>query len=154
MLMTLSVFFHTIALLPIAFRKHRFIDHGPGPIWGWIRIKMENKKTSKLNKRALVFFLMLFSASILPFSGFLMHEATNHGTESVRFLSMGFHNVASIMFAMSLLLHLKFNWKPIINYLRNKQSMHIKYLKEMAIAGTILLSSLGFMVVHIFAAHL
>jgi len=107
----------------------------------------------KLNKRALVLFFMLFSAAILPFSGLMLHEASSHGAERLQFLVMALHNVAAIVFTISTLAHLKYNWKPILNYIRDKKDRLIKYPKEMAIAASTLGILLLFSVIHVTHFH-
>ena len=108
---------------------------------------------SKLNKRVLVVFFMLFSAAILPFSGLMLHEASSHDVERLQFLAMALHNVAAIVFTISTLVHLKYNWRPLTNYIRNKKDQLIKYPKEIAIAGATLGILLMFSILHAFNFH-
>jgi hypothetical protein len=66
----------------------------------------------KLNKRAMVVFFMLFSSAILPFSGVVLHDAVLHDSERLKFVPMAFHNIAAIVFAVSAVIHMKYNWNP------------------------------------------
>jgi uncharacterized membrane protein len=117
--------------------------------WGKEMI-MDN---AKLNKRALVVFFMLFSVAILPFSGFLLHEASAHDLERPRFIAMALHNVAAIVFTIATIVHIKYNWKPIIHYIRDKKDRLIKYPQEMAIAGSTLAILLLIAIVHVTQSH-
>jgi hypothetical protein len=108
---------------------------------------------AKLNKRALVVFFMLFSALILPFSGLMLHEAGSHDSQKLQYLAMALHNVAAIVFTISTLVHLKYNWKPILNYIRDKKDRLVKYPKEIAIAGSTLVILLLFSILHVTQSH-
>jgi hypothetical protein len=108
---------------------------------------------TKLNKRALVVFFMLFSAAILPFSGLMLHEAGSHDSQKLQFIAMALHNVAAIVFTIFTIVHLKYNWKPIINYVKDKKNRLIKYPKEMAIAGSTLAILLLFSIIHVTQSH-
>ena len=111
---------------------------------------MEN---TKLNKRALVVFFMLFSAAILPFSGLMLHEAGSHDFQRLQFMAMALHNVAAIVFTISTIAHLKYNWRPILNYIRNKKDHLLKYPRELAIAGTTLGVLLLVSIIHVTQSH-
>jgi hypothetical protein len=108
---------------------------------------------AKLNNRALILFLMLFSAAILPFSGIALHEAISHGSERLKFVAMGFHNVAATIFTLSTLVHLKYNWKPILNYIKDKRDRLLKYPREMAIAGSTVVILILFSMLHVLHSH-
>ena len=82
----------------------------------------------------MVVFFMIFSAVILPFSGFLMHETANHHVAGVHWVTMGLHNVASIVFTVAALIHVKYNLKAIQNYIQDKKEKVLRYPKEMSIA--------------------
>ncbi len=115
---------------------------------------MNNARTKQLNTRVMVVFFMIFSAAILPFSGFLMHEAANHNADSLRWITMGLHNVASIVFAVSALIHVKYNLKAILNYIQDRKEKVLRYPKEMAIAGIALALILLSVTVHVVSQHL
>jgi len=115
---------------------------------------MNNARTRQLNTRVMVVFFMIFSAAILPFSGFLLHEVSNHEIEGLRFVAIGFHNVASIVFAVATLIHVKYNLKAILNYIQDKKEKVLRYPKEMAIAGITLTVMLLLVTIHVVGQHL
>jgi uncharacterized membrane protein len=115
---------------------------------------MNNVRTKQLNTRVMVVFLMIFSAAILPFSGLLMHESANHHADSLHWVTMGLHNVASIIFTLAVLIHVKFNLKAILNYIRDKKEKVLHYPKEMVIAGTALAIMLLLVTAHVVSQHL
>jgi hypothetical protein len=96
---------------------------------------------------------MLFSAVQLPVSGILLHDSSAHGSARLKFIAMAFHNVAAVVFAVSAAIHVKYNWKAIINYLKDKQVRLLKYPREMAIAGSTLAILLLLSVIHVLHNH-
>jgi len=115
---------------------------------------MNSTTPTQLNKRALVFFFMIFSAAILPFSGIPLHEAFNHNAEVLKYFSMGLHNVAAIVFAISAIIHIKLNWKAILNYLKSKKDELVRYPREMTIAGLTIIVLLLIVISHILRSHI
>jgi len=116
--------------------------------------KMNPTTSTALNKRALTFFFMIFSAAILPLSGIPLHEALNHNAEALKFFSMGLHNVAAIVFCVSTIIHIKLNWKAILNYVKSKKDELVRYPREMAIAGFTISLLLMVVISHIISAHI
>ena len=126
---------------------------------GRVRMKhkgeiMNTARAEQLNKRVMVVFFMMYSAAILPFTGFLMHEAANHNANSLHWITMGLHNVTSIVFAISVLIHVKYNLRAILNYIRDKKEKVLRYPKEMAIAGITLAVMLFLVTAHVMGHHL
>jgi hypothetical protein len=115
---------------------------------------MNNARTKQLNARAMVVFFMIFSAAILPFSGLLMHESANHHEDSLHWVTMGLHNVASIVFVVAVLIHVKINLKAILNYIQDKKEKVLRYPKEMAIAGITLVVMVLLVTAHVVGQHL
>lgn len=106
-----------------------------------------------LNRRAIVTFFMLFSFATLPLSGVLLHESVLHGTEHLKFLSMAFHNVAAIVFTLSAVVHVKYNWRSIVRYLLDNRHRLARYSREVAIAGSTLVILLLFSLMHVMHSH-
>jgi len=115
---------------------------------------MNTTTTTQLNKRALTFFFLIFSAAILPFSGIPLHEALNHNSEVLKYFSMGLHNIAAFVFAISAIIHIKLNWKAILNYLRSKKDELVRYPREMAIAGFTIIALLLIVISHLLRTHI
>ena len=115
---------------------------------------MNIAKTKQLNIRVMVVFFMIFSAAILPFSGLLMHASANHQADRLHWVTMGLHNVASIVFAVAVLLHVKYNLKAIQNYIQDKKEKVLRYPKEMALAGITLAIMLLLVTAHVVGQHL
>jgi len=115
---------------------------------------MNATTSTQLNKRALTFFFMVFSAAILPFSGIPLHEALNHNAETLKYFSMGLHNVAAVVFCISTIIHIRLNWKAIINYVKSKRDELLRYPREMAIAGLTIIVLLVAVISHIMSTHI
>ena len=83
-----------------------------------------------------------------------MHESANHHADSLHWVTMGLHNVASIVFVVAVLIHVKFNLKAILNYIQDKKEKVLRYPKEMAIAGITLAVMLLSVTAHVVGRHL
>lgn len=103
-----------------------------------------------LNLRALVALLMLFSFIGLPLAGIALHFSEDAPFAPTRHLLMTFHNLSATIFLISVLLHLKLNWKPLTNYLRMALGKGMRYREEFGVAIVIVVATLALGVVHVF----
>lgn len=107
----------------------------------------------RLNKRVLTTFGMIFSFATLPISGILLHETDQQGPERIKFLAMALHNVAALIFAASATLHMRYNGRQILLYLRDQKTRLVKHPKELAIAASALALPMLLAVLHVIECH-
>ena len=109
---------------------------------------MSTSQRSKLNYRAFVSLLMLFSFAWLPPSGVILHLTDTGSKPVLRHASMSIHNVAGIIFLIAALVHVIYNAKSIGHYLAVKASTFPSLKRE---AITALILSVGLIL--LFASH-
>ena len=77
---------------------------------------LENNKTKNTGRRS-VSLIMLFAFIALIPSGILMHLIDAAGSHEDKFIPMAVHNLSAIVFVVSGLFHIKFNFKLIKKYI-------------------------------------
>jgi len=108
---------------------------------------------AKLNGRAIVFYFLFFSVLILPISGILLHITHENDSEKIEYISMAFHNLAAIIFTISSVMHVRYNWRPILNYLKKQKHRSIRYPREIIITGTTIVVLMGLLMIHFLQNH-
>lgn len=111
---------------------------------------MNSLQKAPLNRRALIALVLVCSFVLLPISGFALHFADNAPFQPVRHLLMTMHNLDAIIFLIATALHLKLNWKPLLNYIKNKQRQASHVRTEVMIATGIVASPLALGILHVF----
>lgn len=111
---------------------------------------MNKLQPRPLNYRVLLVLVMLGSFIFLPSFGLALHLSSNTPFQPVRHLLMTFHNLASIIFMISLILHLVLNWRPLWNYLKMTVKKVGMYRKELIVATVLLAIPLGLGILHVF----
>jgi hypothetical protein len=112
---------------------------------------MNMVEKQSLNKRSLNVLIMLFSFSLLPFSGIMIHST--HGMserEPIRHFAMSIHNLSAIIFLITCLVHLFVNRKPMFKYLSEKTPYYSRFKREAVIALAIVFTLVGFFSMHAF----
>jgi hypothetical protein len=110
-----------------------------------------NKADSRsLNMRALTVLMMACSFACLPPAGFALHFASAAPFQPTRHLLMTIHDLAGLIFLAALVLHLKFNWRPLLNYLRVTSGRLGTYRRELLIAGLSVATPLALGILHVF----
>ena len=102
------------------------------------------------NLRALLSLVMFGSFIFLPSFGLALHLFANVPFQPTRHLLMTLHNLAGIIFLISLILHLWLNWRPLWNYLKLAIGKVGMYRKELIVAVLLLAIPLGLGVLHVF----
>lgn len=87
------------------------------------------------DKRAFTALLMFFSFLWLVPSGFVMHFAGLSETEPFRHLVMSVHNVSSLLFLVSVVIHVVLNWKPMARHFSAKTREYSRLRKELLVAA-------------------
>ena len=108
-------------------------------------------KPQHLNTRALVALVMLGSFVWLPTVGIALHFANLSPFSPTQHLLMTIHNLAATIFLVSLVLHLKLNWKPLLNYLKLTAARSRGYRTEFGVAILIVGIPLSLGALHVFA---
>lgn len=108
-------------------------------------------KPHHLNSRALVALLLICSFVWLPVAGIGLHFADSAPFAPTRHLLMTIHDLAAAIFLISVLLHLKLNWKPLMNYLKITVERGRSYRAEFAAAFLIVTTTLTLGILHVFA---
>ncbi len=104
-----------------------------------------------VNKRSLNVLMMLFSFSLLPFSGMAIHST--HGMseyEPIRHFAMSVHNFAAIIFLTTAIIHLAANRKAIAKYIVSTTTEYTKFRREALIAFLFVLGLVGLFAMHAF----
>ena len=111
---------------------------------------MNSLQKAPLNRRALIALVMVCSFVLLPISGLALHFADNAPFQPVRHLLMTVHDLDAIIFLIASALHVKLNWKPLLNYIQNKQRQASHIRTEVRIAAVIVASPLALGILHVF----
>ena len=76
-----------------------------------------NNLTKKNAGRRIVSLLMLFAFIALIPSGILMHLNDTAGSHNEKFIAMAVHNISAMIFVISGIFHIKFNFNLIKKYI-------------------------------------
>jgi len=74
------------------------------------------KKT--FNKRAIASLTLLFTTIMLPISVWIAHAT--HGT-AASYTWLHIHGVLGLMFIVSVVFHIIYNWRPLMRHLGQKK---------------------------------
>ncbi len=91
-------------------------------------------KKKQFNKRAFISTTMFISGLFLPFTGFMNHTYQLELTQARHFW-MSVHNVSGVLFIIFLILHLVYNWKTLLNYIRKAKE---RFLRKEALTAILL----------------
>ena len=78
---------------------------------------VKNNMTKKNTGRRIVSLIMLFAFIVLIPSGILMHLNDTPDSHNDKFIAMVVHNFSAMIFVVSGIFHIKFNFKLIKKYL-------------------------------------
>jgi hypothetical protein len=106
---------------------------------------MVMEKKRKINGRAVASLFMLFSFISLVPSGIALHIAADGGFKTAEHITMTIHNASALIFLISAVIHIVFNWKITLSYMKAKTTGYRKFSKEtiIAILGVIVLLSIA-----------
>jgi hypothetical protein len=99
--------------------------------------QVEQSIKHPLNKRALTSLFMFFSFAWLVPSGIIMHFAAQSTVEPLHHIVMSMHNTASLIFLVSVVVHLTLNWKPMSHYMISKINEYLPFKTELMIAALV-----------------
>ena len=111
---------------------------------------MKKLQPRPFNLRALLALVMIGSFTFLPSVDLALHLSSNAPFQPTRHLLMTLHDLAGVIFVISLILHLWLNWRPLWNYLKMTVGKVGTYRKELVIAALLLAIPLGLGILHVF----
>jgi succinate dehydrogenase/fumarate reductase cytochrome b subunit len=103
-------------------------------------------KKKPFSKRAFISTAMLISGLLLPVSGIMNHDLQFEQLTIERHFWMSVHNVSAIIFLIFSILHISFNGKALLNYLKKTKEI---FISKEAILALIFI----FVIVGLFASH-
>ncbi len=104
-----------------------------------------------IRKRSLNVMIMLFSFSLLPFSGIVIHST--HGmneNEPLRHFAMSVHNLSAIIFFVTCIIHLLANRTTLSRYISEKTARYLQLKREALIALVFVITLVGLFSMHAF----
>lgn len=105
-------------------------------------------KKRPFNKRAFISTALFTSGLFLPISGLMNHVLQIEGLTIVRHFWMSVHDIAGILFVIFSILHISYNWKALINYVKKVKDIFIS--KEAFIAIILVILIVGLISSHTF----
>lgn len=100
------------------------------------------------NKRAFISTALFTSGLFLPISGLMNHILQLEGITNARHFWMSVHDISGILFVIFSILHISFNWRALINYIKKVKDIIIS--KEALIAIILVIFLVGLISSHVF----
>ena len=98
------------------------------------------------NKQAFISTAVFTSGLFLPVSGLMNHLLQFEGLTITRHFWMSVHDISGILFVIFSVLHISYNWKALINYIKKVKDIYISKEALFALILTVL-------IVGIFSSH-
>lgn len=108
-----------------------------------------NKK--QFNKRAFISTGMFVSGLSLPFTGFMNHSLQFEKLTIERHFWMSAHDVAGVIFIIFVILHITYNWRILLNYIKKAKEKFVSKETLSALAFVIII--VGLISSHAFHIH-
>jgi hypothetical protein len=105
-------------------------------------------KKKSFNKRAFISTALFISGLSLPITGFINHSLQFDQLSVERHFWMSAHDIAGILFIFFGILHISFNWRALVNYVKKTKDKFIS--KESLIAIAFVIIVVGLMSSHAF----
>jgi hypothetical protein len=100
------------------------------------------------NKRAFISTALFTSGLILPISGLMNHVLQFERLTLARHFWMSAHDISGILFVIFSILHISYNWRALINYVKKVKDFIIS--KEAFIAIILVIIIVGLISSHAF----
>ena len=107
---------------------------------------METTGKKKFNKRAFVSVAMFVALAALPVSGIMNHNLQFETLTPERHFWMSVHNMSAFLFTVFAIIHLSYNWRPLLDYMRKAKKITIS--KEAVLAIVLVVFIVG-----VFSSH-
>ena len=99
-----------------------------------------------INKRAIISTALFTPGLFLPISGLMNHVLQFEGLTIARHFWMSVHDISGILFVIFSILHISYNWRALVNY--------VKKVKDIIISKEALIAIiLVFLIVGLFSSH-
>ena len=98
------------------------------------------------NKRAFIANTMFFSGALLPFSGYMNHRLQIEPIVGARHFWMSVHDMAAILFTISVVIHVYYNWHSLVKYIKKARTISVS--KEAFAALIVVLVIVGLFSTH------
>jgi len=108
----------------------------------------QNVKKKPFNKHSFISIAMVFSVLILSFSGMANHKHQFEQLTLERHFWMTIHNTAAVLFVIFAILHVSYNWRVFINYVKKTKKTFIS--KEALTAIALVVVIVGLVASHVF----
>jgi hypothetical protein len=108
----------------------------------------ENVIQKHFNKRAFISTALFTSGLFLPISGLMNHLLQFEGLTFARHFWMSVHDISGILFIIFSILHISYNWRALINYIKKVKDIFIS--KEALIAVILVIIIVGLISSHAF----
>ena len=106
----------------------------------------QNAIRKPINKRAIISTALFTSGLFLPISGLMNHVLQFDGLTIARHFWMSVHDISGILFVIFSILHISYNWRALVNY--------VKKVKDIIISKEALIAIiLVFLIVGLFSSH-
>jgi succinate dehydrogenase/fumarate reductase cytochrome b subunit len=106
----------------------------------------QNAIQKPFNKRAIISTALFTSGLFLPISGLMNHVLQFDGLTIARHFWMSVHDISGILFVIFSILHISYNWRALVNY--------VKKVKDIIISKEALIAIiLVFLIVGLFSSH-
>ncbi len=108
----------------------------------------ENLIQKPFNKRAFISTALVTSGLFLPITGLMNHLLQFEGLTFARHFWMSVHDIAGIVFILFSILHISYNWRALINYIKKVKDVFIS--KEALMAVILVIAVIGLISSHTF----
>jgi hypothetical protein len=105
-----------------------------------------DKIEKSFNKRAFVSIALVIAGLSLPLSGLMNHNLQFEQFTPERHFWMSIHNMSATLFCIFLIVHLIFNWHPLMRYIKRAKSIAIS--KEALLAIILVVFIVGVFSLH------
>ena len=100
------------------------------------------------NKRAFISTGLCAAMLFLPASGYMNHQLQAEALTVGRHFWMSVHNMTSLLFSIFLVLHVTYNWRSLLRYLKSVQPL--RFSKEGVAAVAMVVVIVGVFASHVF----
>jgi len=112
------------------------------------KCNMETIEKRKFNKRAFVSIVMFIALAGLPVSGIMNHNLQFEPLIPARHFWMSVHNMSAILFTVFAVIHISYNWRPLLNYVKRVKKITVS--KEAVLAVVLVVFIVGLFSSHAF----
>ncbi len=109
---------------------------------------MEKEEKKRFNKRAFISIAMFVSGLGLPVSGLMNHNLQFETLSQDRHFWMSVHNMSAVLFIIFVIVHIFYNWRSLMHYIKKMKGIIIS--KEAILAIVLVCFIVGLFSTHVF----